>query len=59
VSFNVGVECGQLVLVLVAVPLLRAFAGHAAARAPGAPALSWSIAALGVFWLGQRVAGLG
>ena len=59
VSFNVGVECGQLLLVIVAVPLLRALGRRAAVRAPGAPALSWSIGALGLLWLGQRVAGLG
>jgi hydrogenase/urease accessory protein HupE len=59
VSFNVGVECGQLLLVLVAVPLLRALRGRGAVRLPGSPALSWSIGALGLLWLGQRVAGIG
>jgi hydrogenase/urease accessory protein HupE len=59
VSFNVGVECGQLVLLLVAVPLLRALGRRTAIQSSGRPALSWSIAALGLVWFGQRVAGLG
>jgi hydrogenase/urease accessory protein HupE len=59
VSFNLGVELGQLLLVLAAVPLLRALRRGAALRVPAAPALSWSIAGLGLLWLGERIAGLG
>lgn len=59
VSFNLGVELGQLILVLAAVPLIRALRRGAAHRVPAAPALSWSIAGLGLLWLGERIAGLG
>ena len=59
VSFNLGVELGQLTLVLAAVPLLRALRRSPRLRAPAAPALSWTIAVLGVVWLGQRIASLG
>ena len=50
VSFNLGVEIGQVCIVLVALPLvrrLRRFAGP----------LSAIIAALGAFWLVQRLFG--
>lgn len=59
VSFNLGVELGQLLLVLAAVPLLRVLRRGTALRIPAAPALSWSIAGLGLLWLGERIAGLG
>ncbi len=59
VSFNLGVEVGQLALVLTVVPLLRALGRRSGARRTGAPALSWSIAGLGLVWFGQRLAGLG
>ena len=59
VSFNLGVELGQLLLVLAAVPLLRAVRRGTALRIPAAPALSWSIAGLGLLWLGQRIMALG
>ena len=58
-SFNLGVELGQLLLVIAAVPLLRALRRGTALRTPAAPALSWSIAGLGLLWLGERIAGLG
>jgi len=56
VSFNLGVELGQLLLVVAAIPLL-----HALRRGPilRSPALSLSIAVLGIVWFGQRIAGLG
>jgi hypothetical protein len=57
VSFNLGVEAGQLLLVLAAIPVLRAFGQGAARR--GAPALSWSLAALGLVWFCRRVTGIG
>jgi hydrogenase/urease accessory protein HupE len=56
VSFNLGVELGQLTLVLAAVPLLRTFRHNPVLRSP---ALSLSIAVLGIVWFGQRIAGLG
>lgn len=59
VSFNLGVELGQLMLVLAAVPVLRAIRRGGARRLPAPPALSWSIAGLGLLWLGERLTGLG
>ena len=53
VSFNLGVECGQLAIVLCAVPLLR----QVRAFRPFAPAASACIAALGAVWLAQRLIG--
>jgi len=51
VSFNLGVECGQLVIVLAALPLLNRLRGWRAF----APAASLCVAALGAFWLVQRL----
>jgi hydrogenase/urease accessory protein HupE len=54
VGFNVGVEAGQLAVVLVAVPLIRA----ATARPRGllfTRALLWMSAAIGTFWLAGRL----
>jgi len=59
VSFNLGVELGQLLLVLAAVPVLRALRRGNARQLFAAPALSASIAVLGLVWLGERIAGLG
>jgi hydrogenase/urease accessory protein HupE len=59
VSFNLGVELGQLVLVLAAIPLVSPLRRGPLLRAPAVPALSWSIAGLGILWFGQRIAGLG
>lgn len=53
VSFNLGVECGQLVIVAAALPLLtwlRQFR-------PFAPAASACIAGMGAVWLTQRLIG--
>lgn len=52
VSFNLGVECGQLCIVLLALPVLR----RLRAWRPFAPAASACIAALGGIWLLQRLA---
>jgi hydrogenase/urease accessory protein HupE len=51
VSFNLGVECGQLCIVLLALPLLRRLRTWKAF----APAASTCIAALGAIWLLQRL----
>jgi len=52
VSFNIGVECGQICIVLAALPLLRRFR-----RAPAfAPAASVCVLVLGGFWLVSRLA---
>ena len=51
VSFNLGVECGQIAIVLLALPLLRYLRGWRTF----APAASACIAALGAFWLAQRL----
>jgi hydrogenase/urease accessory protein HupE len=53
VSFNVGVECGQLCIVLVALPLLRRLRRIRAF----APAASICILALGSFWVVARLLG--
>jgi hypothetical protein len=51
VSFNLGVEVGQVAIVLAAVPLLRRLR-----RLPAlSPALSACVSALGAFWLIQRL----
>ena len=50
VSFNLGVEVGQVCIVLVALPLVRLL------RRLAAP-LSAAVAALGLFWLVQRLLG--
>ena len=59
VSFNLGVEGGQLLLVAAAVPLLAALGRLRGVRAAGVPALSLSIALLGLLWLGERLTGAG
>jgi hypothetical protein len=51
VSFNVGVECGQLCIVLLALPLLRRLRRIRAF----APAASICILALGSFWAVARL----
>jgi hydrogenase/urease accessory protein HupE len=48
VSFNLGVEVGQVAIVLAAVPLLHRVRALA-------PALSACVSALGLFWLVQRL----
>jgi hydrogenase/urease accessory protein HupE len=53
VSFNLGVECGQVVIVLAALPVLRKLRTFS----PFAPAASACIAALGAVWLVQRLIG--
>jgi hydrogenase/urease accessory protein HupE len=51
VSFNLGVEVGQVAIVLLAVPLLRRLR-----KLPAfSPALSACVSVLGAFWLVQRV----
>ncbi len=51
VSFNIGVECGQVCIVLLAFPLLRRLR-----RTPAfAPAASACILVLGGFWLVSRL----
>ena len=53
VSFNLGVEVGQVCIVLAALPLLRSLR-----RWPVfAPSASTIVAALGAFWLAQRLSG--
>jgi hydrogenase/urease accessory protein HupE len=59
VSFNLGVECGQLLIVAAAVPLLAGLARIRGFRAAGVPALSLTIALLGLVWLGERLGGGG
>jgi len=56
VSFNLGVEAGQLAIVIVAVPLLALGLRGRAAR-PLRRGLAWAIIAAGVFWMSERLAG--
>src|SRR5205823_3665668 len=49
VSFNVGVEVGQVAIVLAAVPVLRRLAPRLV------PLLSAGVSLLGLFWLAQRL----
>lgn len=60
--FNVGVELGQLTIVLVALPLLLIAArtlGATRYRRIALPALSSVIFILGAIWIIERVAGVG
>jgi hydrogenase/urease accessory protein HupE len=57
VSFNLGVEVGQLVLVALAIPMLRALARRRGFEPLGIRAVSLGIGAMGLFWLGQRLGG--
>jgi hydrogenase/urease accessory protein HupE len=50
-SFNLGVECGQVCIVLIALPLLKKLTTYKK-FAPGAAVV---VAALGAFWLVQRI----
>lgn len=53
-AFNLGVEAGQLVVVVLTVPLIRAAAGSR--RGPAVLRMtSLAIAALGAFWLASRL----
>jgi len=53
-AFNLGVEAGQLVIVVLTVPLIRALAGSR--HGPSVlRAIAVSIAALGAFWLTSRL----
>jgi hydrogenase/urease accessory protein HupE len=53
-AFNLGVEAGQLVIVVLTVPLIRALAGSR--RGPTVlRAIAVAIAALGAFWLTSRL----
>lgn len=60
-AFNVGVELGQLSIVLVALPLLWLLArelGAARYRRTAMPLLASAIFVLGVVWLVERVTGV-
>lgn len=54
-TFNLGVEIGQLVIVALAWPLLRWLRGLGWAWPAGVRWASVGVAALGVYWLMQRV----
>ena len=58
-GFNLGVEVGQLVIVALVWPLLRALAriGEGRAHSWFAEAATGVVAALGVFWLVERAYG--
>jgi hydrogenase/urease accessory protein HupE len=54
VSFNLGVECGQVAIVLAALPVLKALLRG---WGPFAPAASACVSLLGALWLVQRLLG--
>ena len=54
-GFNLGVEAGQIAVVLAVWPLLRALQGVPAWRARLAPATSMGVVAAGAFWLVERI----
>jgi hypothetical protein len=56
-AFNLGVEAGQLVVVLAVVPLLRVLMRGNRSR-PIELTLSWLIISAGVFWMVERSAAL-
>jgi hydrogenase/urease accessory protein HupE len=55
-AFNVGVEAGQLSIVIPAVPLLR-LATRGARGAAARRAMAWATIAVGIFWMAERTAG--
>lgn len=58
VSFNLGVEVGQVAIAAAALPLLALLRRKPWFSPAGLRALSAAVAAAGLFWLVQRVAGL-
>jgi len=56
VSFNLGVELGQLAILLCCVPALRALGRSPRLYRVCAVALSWLIGLAGLAWLFQRIA---
>lgn len=54
-SFNLGVEAGQLAVVLAVWPLLNALNGVPAWKARLAPATSLGVVAAGCYWLVERI----
>ena len=56
-AFNLGVEAGQLVLVIVAVPLINLLARSAAGRRV-LVGVAWAIAAVATFLVAERLAAL-
>ena len=57
--FNVGVEVGQLAIILLVFPLLLLFRKYQKQFKMFVSVSSIFIAALGMFWIVQRVAGIG
>lgn len=55
VSFNVGVELGQLALVALALPVLLALRRREGWVERGVPAISLGLVAIGLFWFAERV----
>lgn len=56
-SFNLGVEAGQIVIVLAVFPLLYAARNQSWYRSFVVPAISIAIALLASYWVAQRLAG--
>jgi len=55
-GFNLGVECGQLVIVLVALPLIRLLSDSRHYHRTVVPVASLLVAAIGLLWLMERSA---
>ncbi len=55
VSFNLGVECGQVTLVALALPVLMALRKRAWFVTHGPRAISLVVGALGIYWTVSRL----
>ena len=55
IMFNVGVEIGQVVVVLMVLPILFYLSRRVSYRTVTMPVISWLAAVLASFWLGTRL----
>ena len=59
VAFNLGVEVGQIAIVLLTLPLLRAALRSQRVQRFGVPLAGAALAGCGLFWFVERVVGVG
>lgn len=55
IMFNVGVEIGQVVVVLMVLPILFYLSRRVSYRTVTMPVISWLAAVMASFWLGTRL----